>query len=377
MIIGVPREVKDREYRVGMVPAGAAHLADGGHRVLVEEGAGAGSGFADQEYRAAGAELMPDRRRLYGESDLVVKVKEPVAEEYDLLRPGLILFTYLHLASSRELTLALMERGVTAVAYETVATEGGEHPLLAPMSEVAGRLSVQIGMSYLRKDMGGSGVLLGGVPGVPRGQVTVIGGGTVGINAVKVALGLGADVTVLDINPARMAYLDDIFGGRLETLMSNRYNIETAAVKADILVGAVYVTGARAPVLVSEETVKRMRPGSVIVDVAIDQGGCVATMHPTTHSAPTYTAHGVIHFGVTNMPGVVPRTSTYALTNVTLPYVERIAGLGLEKAAEADASLRRGLNVMAGALLQTQVAEAHNLPWRDPPAWRGRRGKET
>ncbi len=367
MIVGVPREVKDREFRVGMVPAGVAHLTDRGHRVLIEAGAGTGSGFSDEEYRAAGAQIVDDKRHLFAESELIVKVKEPVPTEYDLLRPGLLLFTYLHLASSRELTLALLERRVTGIAYETIETADGSHPLLAPMSEVAGRLSVQVGMAYLRKDMGGSGVLLGGVPGVPRGQVTIIGGGTVGLNAVKVAMGLGADVTVLDIHPARLAYLDDIFVGKLETLMSNRYNIEAAAVKADILVGAVYVTGAKAPTLVSEEIIRKMRPGSVVVDVAIDQGGCIATMRPTTHSNPTYTVHGVIHYGVTNMPGIVPRTSTFALTNATLPYVERIAGHGFAEAVKRDPALRLGVNVLDGVLVQPQVAEAHGIPRGDQP----------
>jgi alanine dehydrogenase len=362
MIIGVPREVKDRESRVGMVPAGVAHLVDRGHRVVIETDAGTGSGFADQEYHDAGAEVIADKRRLFAECDLIVKVKEPIQAEYELLRPGLLLFTYLHLASSRELTVALMERRVTGIAYETIETPDGGHPLLAPMSEVAGRLSVQIGMAYLRKDMGGSGVLLGGVPGVPRGQVTVVGGGMVGLNAVKVAMGLGADVTVLDINPARLAYLDDIFSGKLETLMSNRYNIEAAAAKADILVGAVYVHGAKAPTLVSEDVIRTMRPGSVVVDVAIDQGGCIATIKPTTHSNPTYTVHGVIHYGVTNMPGIVPRTSTFALTNATLPYVERIAGFGFTAAIKRDPALRLGVNVLDGALLQPGVAEAHGIP---------------
>jgi alanine dehydrogenase len=361
MIIGVPREVKDREFRVGMVPAGVHQLVEEGHRVLVETGAGAGSGFPDSEYAAAGATVLQDRREIFGAAEMIVKVKEPVAAEYDLLRPGQILFTYLHLASSKELTLALLQRRVTGVAYETMRTASGEHPLLAPMSEVAGRLSVQIGMSYLRKDLGGSGVLLGGVPGVPRGRVAIVGGGVVGLNAAKVAAGLGAEVTVLDVNPTRLAYLDDIFRGGIETLMSNRYTLDEAVSRADILVGAVYVSGARAPVLVPEETVARMRPGSVVVDVAVDQGGCIATIRPTTHSDPTYVVHGVTHYGVTNMPGVVPRTSTLALTNVTAPHVWRIARLGIDRAVREDAVLREGVNLVDGRLVQPKVAEAHGL----------------
>ncbi len=361
MIVGVPREIKDREFRVGMVPSGVHHLVEDGHQVLVEAGAGVGSGFADREYATAGAAVTADRGELFGAAEMIVKVKEPVGEERCLLRPGQILFTYLHLASSRELTLALLDRRVTGVAYETMRTPAGEHPLLAPMSEVAGRLSVQIGISYLRKDQGGSGVLLGGVPGVPRGRVTIVGGGVVGLNAAKVAAGLGAEVTVLDINSTRLAYLDDVFRGGIETLISNRYTLDEAAARADILVGAVYVSGARAPVLVPEETVARMRPGSVVVDVAVDQGGCIATTRPTTHSDPTYVVHGVTHYGVTNMPGVVPRTSTLALTNVTAPYVWKIARLGIERAVGEDAVLREGVNLIDGRLVQPKVAEAHGV----------------
>lgn len=366
MIVGVPREVKDNEYRVGLLPSGAASLKSSGHSIIVETGAGSGSGFPDSEYRSAGAEVTADRKHLFDKSEIIVKVKEPTPEEYDLFGPGQIIFTFLHLASSRELTLALMEKKVTAVGYETIETANGELPLLVPMSEVAGKLSVYIGAGYLRKDMGGRGVLLGGVTGVRRGRVCIIGGGVVGTNAARVARGLGAEVTVLDINQDRLAYLEDLFHGTVETLMSNPGNLEESAVRADILVGAVLLAGGKAPVLVSEDLVKRMRPGSVIVDVAVDQGGCIATIHPTTHSEPTYVCHGVIHYGVTNIPGIVPETSTCALTNVTMPYIERISTLGLGEAMSRDPALRKGLNLYKGILTQPHVAEAHELPWEEP-----------
>jgi alanine dehydrogenase len=366
MIIGVPKEVKDQEYRVAVVPGGVRALSDKGHRVLVEAGAGEGSGIGDGEYVEAGAEIV-DKELLFKEGELVVKVKEPVEEEYHLLRPGLILFTFLHLASDRARTSALMDRGVTAVAYETIESETGGLPLLAPMSEVAGKLSVQVGAALLQKNRGGPGILLGGVPGVRHGRVAILGGGTVGTNAARVALGLGAEVSILDVDLQRLGYLDDIFQGKAETLMSNGHNIEEAVLGADLLVGAVLVTGARAPVLVSEEMVKRMRPGSVIVDVAVDQGGSVETIRPTTHSDPTYVTGGVIHYGVTNMPSLVPRTSTYALTNSTFPYLEAIARKGLTGAMREDSSLRPGVNIFEGRLVHPKVAEAHGLPCLDLP----------
>lgn len=361
MIVGVPKEVKDQEYRVSMVPAGVQALREKGHRVLVEHGAGEGSAVTDEDYVEAGAEML-DRNTLFGESELVVKVKEPTPSEYSLLRPGMILFTFLHLASSRELTEALMAAGVSAVAYETIEDEEGNLPLLGPMSEVAGKLSVQIGASLLQKNRGGPGILLGGVPGVAHGRVVILGGGTVGTNAARVALGLGAEVSILDIDLRRLGYLEDIFQGKVETLMSNGRNVEDVVPGADLLVGAVLVAGARAPVLVDRATVGKMRPGSVIVDVAVDQGGSVETTRPTTHTDPTYREEGVIHYGVTNMPSLVPRTSTFALTNSTFPYVAALADKGLSSALEEDPSLLRGVNVFAGDLVHAEVAEAHNIP---------------
>jgi alanine dehydrogenase len=361
MIIGVPKEVKDQEYRVSMVPAGVQALREKGHRVLVEHGAGEGSAVTDEDYVEAGAEML-DRNTLFGESELVVKVKEPTPSEYSLLRPGMILFTFLHLASSRELTEALMAAGVSAVAYETIEDEEGNLPLLGPMSEVAGKLSVQIGASLLQKNRGGPGILLGGVPGVAHGRVVILGGGTVGTNAARVALGLGAEVSILDIDLRRLGYLEDIFQGKVETLMSNGRNVADVVPGADLLVGAVLVAGARAPVLVDRATVGKMRPGSVIVDVAVDQGGSVETTRPTTHTDPTYREEGVIHYGVTNMPSLVPRTSTFALTNSTFPYVAALADKGLSSALEEDPSLLRGVNVFAGDLVHAEVAETHNIP---------------
>lgn len=357
MIVGVPMELKVGENRVGMVPAGVQALVDAGNRVLVQSGAGEGSGLPDEAYRAAGAEIVPDAAAAWGPADLVVKVKEPVAGEFDLLRPGLVLFAYLHLAAARELALALLARRVTAIAYETVETADGSLPLLLPMSEVAGRLATQIGATLLQKDRGGPGILLGGVPGVRHGRVTVLGGGAVGVNAARVAAGMGAEVTLVDIDLKRLALIDEHFQGKIETLMSNRANIEEAVIASDLLVGGVLVAGARAPVLVSEKTVRRMQAGSVIVDVAVDQGGCVATTRPTTHDAPTFLLHGVIHYGVTNMPALVPRTSTFALTNATLPYALRLAR-GVDAALAADPGLGRGLNTAAGKITHPAVAAA-------------------
>ncbi len=363
MIIGVPKEVKIGENRVGIVPAGAQALVDAGNRVIVQAGAGEGSGIPDEAYRAAGAGIVADAVAAWGEVDMVVKVKEPVAAEYALLRPGLVLFTYLHLATTRELTMTLAERGVTAIAYETVEASDGSLPLLAPMSEVAGRLATQIGATLLQKDRGGPGILLGGVPGVRHGRVTVIGGGSVGVNAARVAVGMGAEVKLIDVDLRRLAVIDEHFQGTVESLMSNRATIEEAAVASDLLVGAVLVAGARAPMLVSEETVRRMRPGSVIVDVAIDQGGCVATIRPTTHADPIYVRHGVTHYGVTNMPALVPRTSTYALTNATLPYALCLAR-GVDAALAADPGLAKGLSTVGGSVVHPGVAATHRLAAR-------------
>jgi alanine dehydrogenase len=357
MIIGVPREVKVGEMRVGLVPAGVQALVAAGHRVLVQAGAGEGSGIPDGVYVAAGAEIIADPAGVWAGAAMIVKVKEPVPAEYEFLRPDLVLFTYLHLAAVPGLAAVLGERRVTAIGYETVAAADGSLPLLAPMSEVAGRLATQIGATLLQKDRGGPGILLGGVPGVRHGRVTVLGGGAVGRSAARVAVGMGAEVTLIDIDGRRLEAIEALFAGRVETLMSNRTNIEEAAVASDLLIGGVLVAGARAPVLVSEETVRRMRPGSVIVDVAVDQGGCVATTRPTTHAEPTYVLHGVIDYGVTNMPALVPRTSTFALTNATLPYVLRLAA-GVEAALSADAGLAGGLNAAGGRITHPAVAAA-------------------
>lgn len=361
MRIGVPRETKDREYRVGMVPSGVATLVDAGHEVLVENSAGVGSGFGDDAYEASGAQVV-DAATAFGGVDLVVKVKEPNPQECGYLQPGQGLFTYLHLAAAPELTRRLREAEVRAIAYETVQQPDGTFPVLAPMSEVAGRLAVQISANLLQKDRGGKGLLLGGVPGVARGRVTVIGAGVVGINAVRVAHALGAEVDVLDVDLKRLTYVYDLFSGDLNTLYSNRTNIERSVVTSDVVIGAVYVHGRRAPTLVTEEMIERMEPGSVVADVAVDQGGCVETIHATTHSDPVYVVHDVVHYGVANMPGAVPRTSTFALTNTTLPYIEKLAALGLEEALRVDSTLARGANVWDGEIVCEGVAESVGEP---------------
>ena len=363
MRIGVPRERKVMEFRTGLVPDGARSLAAAGHEVCVETGAGLGCGFDDDDYRAAGARIGSVEE--VWASDLVVKVKEPQPDEFAFLREGLVLFTYLHLAAAPAVTKALQESGVIGIAYETIQHPDGSYPVLAPMSEVAGRLAVQIGVTLLQKDRGGKGLLLGGVPGVMRGRVTVLGAGTVGINAVRVANALGAEVDVLDIDLQRLTYLYDIFRGELNTLYSNAANIERSVLTSDLVVGGVYLAGRRAPMLVTEAMIRGMEPGSVVVDVAVDQGGCVETIHPTTHADPTYLVHDVIHYGVANMPGAVPRTATFALTNTTLPYVERIAELGIEEAVRRDPALRHGANVWHGDIVCPGVAESLDLPYRD------------
>ena len=345
MIIGVPREIKPGEQRVALTPAGARALVEAAHGVLVERGAGAGSGIRDEEYSAVGAEL-------------VVKVKEPLAPEVARLRPGQVLFTYLHLAPAPELTRGLRESGAIAMAYETVQRADGSLPLLTPMSEVAGRLSVQEGAFYLGRAHGGRGILLSGVPGVPPGNVVIIGAGAAGLNALKTAVGLSADVSILDVNLDRLRHVDDLYRGQVVTLMSNSFNIERAVRRADLLVGAVLVAGARAPVLVTKEMVSQMKEGSVIVDIAVDQGGCVATIHPTTLLDPVYLVDGVVHYGVANMPALVPRTSTFALTNATLPYVVELAGRGAAGAARANPALARGVNVWSGKVVHPGVAES-------------------
>lgn len=361
MIIGVPKEIKDHEYRVGLTPAGARQLVEAGHRVLAQTGAGQGSALSDEDYRKAGAVLAPSAREIYAEADLIVKVKEPQPEEFPFLRPGLILITYLHLAAEPEMTRELLERRVTAIAYETVQAADGSLPLLTPMSEVAGRMAVYAGCYYLESPRGGKGVLLSGVPGVRPGRVTILGGGTAGLNAAKLALGLGARVCVMDISLARLRFLDDVLHNAT-TLIYTPTALEEQLPGTDLLIGAVLVRGARAPKLVTRAQLGLMEKGSVIVDVAIDQGGCVETSRPTTHSDPTYVVDGIIHYGVTNMPGAVAHTSTFALTNATFPYVQKLAELGLAEAVRRDPCLALGVNTHQGKLIEPAVAEALNLP---------------
>lgn len=359
MIIGVPKEIKNNENRVGMTPGGAKAYVKAGHKVLIETNAGAGSGFTDAEYVAQGCEIYTDKNKLFADADMIIKVKEPLEPEYGLFKPGQILYTYLHLAPDPKQTEALLAAKVKGVAYETVQLPNGGLPLLAPMSEVAGRMSVQVGATMLQKIYGGLGVLLGGVPGVAKADVVIVGGGNVGTNAAKMAMGLGANVTILDVSAARLAYLDDIFGGRINTLASNQYNLEEAVKKADLLIGAVLIPGQAAPKLVSEDMVKTMKPGAVIVDVAIDQGGSISTIdHITTHDNPTYVKHGVVHYAVANMPGAVPRTSTMALEAATLPYGLMIANKGLEKALLENEALYKGLNVYEGKMTCKAAADS-------------------
>ncbi len=364
MLVGVPKEIKTHEYRVGMTPAGVRQLIEAGHQVLVEKGAGLGSGLVDQQYQKAGAELVARAGEVFARAEMIVKVKEPLAEEFELLQPGQLLFTYLHLAAAPELTNLLLKKKITGIAYETIERENGLLPLLQPMSEIAGRMAVQVGARYLEKEHGGRGVLLSGAPGVRQGRVAILGAGTVGSNALRIAVGMGAEVTVLDIDPLRLAQLDEQYGNRIHTLMSNAYNIEAVVRRCDLLIGAVLLPGGKAPLLVSRELVGQMNEGAVIVDVAIDQGGCVETIHVTTHDHPVYAVDGVIHYGVANMPGAVSRTSTFALTNSTLPYVERLAAAGFEAAVANDPVFARGLNTWDGKLCNQPVAEALGLVYR-------------
>ncbi|MDB5054359.1 MAG: ald [Bacilli bacterium] len=364
MIIGVPKEIKNNEYRVALTPAGVGMLRKLEHQIYVELGAGDGSGFSDAEYSQAGAEILKSAAEVWSKSEMILKVKEPLSEEYGYFKSGQILFTYLHLAAAGALAEHLTQQQVTGIAYETIQLPNGSLPLLTPMSEVAGRMSVQVGAQFLEKYYGGRGILLGGVPGVPPADVIILGGGIVGTHAAKMALGLGANVVVIERNPERMRYLDDVFGGRLRTLMSNPLNIANAVQKADLLIGAVLIPGARAPKLVTEEMVKQMKPGSVIVDVAVDQGGTIETIdRVTTHSEPTYVKHGVLHYAVANMPGAVPRTSTFALTNSTIPYVLELANKGLEKALRDNNSLAQGVNTYKGKVTHSAVAEAVGQPY--------------
>ena len=370
MLIGLPKEIKDNENRVGLTPGAIKSLTRRGHRVLVEEGAGMGSALSDHEYALAGGELVPNAADAWA-ADMVVKVKEPIASEYPYLRPGLILFTYLHLAADRELTMALLANEVTAIAYETVETPEHALPLLMPMSEVAGRMATQVGATYLQRNNGGRGVLMGGVPGVAPANVAILGGGTVGANAARVAVGLGARVTVLDINHDRLKYMDDIYRGSLQTRSSDEYNIEEVVYEADLVIGAVLLPGRRAPWLITRDMLKQMRRSSVIVDVAVDQGGCVETTRPTTHSNPTYVVDDVVHYCVANMPGAVPRTSTFALNNQTMNYTLRIAGEGVD-AVRSNPALQLGLNTYKGHITYPGVAEAFDLPSVDPLVALGR-----
>jgi len=361
MMIGVPKEIKDHEYRVSVTPEGVRALVQAGHEVVVEPSAGVGSGYSDEEYCQAGGNIAGSKEEVFRAASLIVKVKEPQLSECPLFRPGQVLFTYLHLAASSELTKALLEAKITAIAYETIEAKDGTLPMLKPMSEIAGRMSVQVGARYLEKTQGGCGLLLGGVPGVEPAKVVVLGAGVVGSSATRIAVGMGAQVTVINLDIERLRYLDDIYKGRIVTRASTQASIEESVVGADLLIGAVLVPGARAPKLVSHLMVTKMKSGSVIVDVAVDQGGCVETTRPTTHSNPVYTVDGVLHYCVANMPGIVPRTSTQALTNATLPYLLKLASSGVEAAIRADAGLAKGVNLLEGKVTCRGVADAHGL----------------
>ncbi len=361
MIIGVPKEIKTREYRIGMTPAGAQQLVARGHKVLIETRAGEGSGLRDEQFTAVGAEVVPSAADVWRRADMIMKVKEPLPAEFEYFRPGLIIYTYLHLAAEPTLTRKLMDTKVRAVAYETIQVADGSLPLLRPMSEVAGRMAVQAGATCLEKWRGGKGVLLGGVPGTRRGRVVILGGGVVGRNAAHIAVGMGAQVTILDVHAKTMDYLEDIFRGAIETLYSNPANIEEVVTRADLVIGAVLVTGAKAPTLVPRSLVSKMEKGSVIVDVAIDQGGCIETVRPTSHDNPTYEVDGVIHYCVPNMPGAVSHTSTFALTNTTMKYALALADHGVAAAAKADPALALGINCYDGACTYEAVAQAHGL----------------
>ncbi len=362
MVIGVPKEIKTNENRVALVPAGAEALVGQGHSVLIEQGAGVGSGFPDESYVAAGAKIIATADEVWKQADMIMKVKEPIEVEWPRMRAGQVIYTYFHFAAAEALTQAVIKSKSVAIAYETVQPESGDLPLLTPMSEVAGRMAVQQGAKYLEKVFGGTGVLLGGVPGVAPGEVVILGGGVVGINAAKMAAGLGAHVTILDISLDRLRYLDDVLPKNVDTLYSNRFNILEAITRADLVIGAVLLPGAKAPHLVKRADLKLMRPGAVIVDVAVDQGGCVETIKPTTHENPTYFVDGILHYGVANMPGGVPRTSTLALTNATLSYGLKLAKFGWKEACRRDPALAKGLNVVEGKVVYPGVAEAFGLP---------------
>ncbi|PTN08656.1 alanine dehydrogenase [Mangrovibacterium marinum] len=365
MIIGVPKEIKNNENRVALTPAGVAELIKNGHKVYVQETAGTGSGFADEAYLAVGAQMLPTIEQVYAIAEMIIKVKEPIEPEYNLIRKGQILYTYFHFASCEPLLKAMMEREAVCLAYETVELDDHSLPLLVPMSEVAGRMSIQEGAKYLEKTYGGYGVLLGGVAGVPPAKVLIIGGGIVGTEAAKMAAGLGADTTIMDVNLKRLRYLDDIMPANVKTMMSNEYNIREMVQTHDVIIGAVLIPGAKAPKLVTRDMLCSMRPGTVLVDVAVDQGGCFETTKPTTHDAPTYVIDDVIHYSVANMPGAVPRTSTLALTNATLPYAIQLANKGWQKACKDSVPLKKGLNVVAGEIVYPGVAEAFDMALAD------------
>jgi alanine dehydrogenase len=362
--VGIPREVKDNEFRVAITPSGVHELVTQGHEVVIEQAAGVGSSIPDADFAAAGAQLLPTADDVWGSAELICKVKEPVAEEYHRMRPDQVLFTYLHLAASQPCTAALIEAGTTAIAYETVQLTDGSLPLLAPMSEVAGRMAPQVGAHHLQRDGGGRGVLMGGVSGVYAAKVVVLGAGVSGMNAAAIALGMEAEVLVLDKNIDKLRAADRIYQGHLQTVASNGYEVERACIDADLVIGAVLVAGAKAPMLVSDDLVSRMKPGAVLVDIAVDQGGCFQSTRPTTHSDPTFMVHDAVFYCVANMPGAVPHTSTYALTNVTLPYVERIAALGWQDAVGRDPALAGGVNVVGGEVVCKPVSEAHGLGYR-------------
>jgi alanine dehydrogenase len=361
VIIGVPKEIKDHEYRVSLTPDGAAILRAAGHEVLIEQSAGEGSGFTDDEYRRAGATVAQSKADVFAKAEMIVKVKEPLLPECHLFRSGQVLFTYLHLASLPDLTKALLETKITAIAYETTVAGDGSLPMLKPMSEIAGRMAVQVGARYLEKTQGGRGVLLAGVPGVEPGKVVVLGAGVVGTSAIRMAVGLGAQVTVINLEVERLRYLDDLYRGRIVTRAASPAAIEQAVCEADLVIGAVLVPGAKAPKLVSRSVLSRMKRGSVVVDVSVDQGGCFETTRPTTHSDPVYVVDGVLHYCVANMPGIVPRTSTFALTNATLPYIVRLASDGVDRAIRSDPGLAKGVNLKNGQVVCEGVAEAHGL----------------
>jgi alanine dehydrogenase len=365
MIIGVPKEIKNNENRVALTPAGTAELVKRGHSVFIQQSAGTGSGFQDQEYVSAGAAIIQDAAEVFAKAEMIMKVKEPIEQEYKLIRREQLIFTYFHFASYEPLTRAMIEQGAVCLAYETVERQDGSLPLLIPMSEVAGRMAIQEGAKYLEKPMKGRGILLGGVPGVRPAKVIILGGGIVGTNSAKIAAGMGADVTILDVNINRLRYLDDVMPKNVHTLVSNEYTIREIIKDADLIIGGVLVPGAKAPKLITRDMLKTMRPGTVLVDVAVDQGGCIETCRPTTHEDPTYIIDDVVHYCVANMPGAVPYTSTLALTNATLPYAIRLAGAGWKKACQENNDLRCGLNIVNGEVVYKGVADAFHLPLAD------------